>query len=146
MSALTLITTGCYYIDHFDNQKGDRGEWFVLVNGCHRASANDSFFSTKTSSFKFMVELQIFKKQVLKKVAARMSHNSYISQRKGDLTSNGFNRNARRYSSFRGEWPSSLSSFRQVTEVKLGRMWSNSGWVTSRHDLTTHLVVLRKGR
>ena len=31
----------------------------------------------------------------------------------------------------RGEWPSGLNSFRQVTEVKLGRVRSNSGWVTS---------------
>ena len=29
----------------------------------------------------------------------------------------------------RDEWPSSLYSFRQVTEVKLGRVRSNSGWV-----------------
>ena len=49
----------------------------------------------------------------------------------------------------RGEWPSGLNSFRQETEVKLGRVRSNSGWVTSeprRPDLTTHLIVLRKGR
>ena len=31
----------------------------------------------------------------------------------------------------RGEWPGGLNSFRQVTEVKLGRVRSNSGWVTS---------------
>ena len=31
----------------------------------------------------------------------------------------------------RGEWPSGLYSPRQVTEVKLGRVRSNSGWVTS---------------
>ena len=31
----------------------------------------------------------------------------------------------------RGEWPSGLNSFRQVTEVKLGRVRSDSGWVTS---------------
>ena len=30
-----------------------------------------------------------------------------------------------------GEWPSGLYSFHQVTEVKLGRVGSNSGWVTS---------------
>ena len=30
-----------------------------------------------------------------------------------------------------GEWPSSLFSFRQITEVKLGRVKSHSGWVTS---------------
>ena len=29
------------------------------------------------------------------------------------------------------EWPSGLYSLRQVTEVKLGRVRSNSGWVTS---------------
>ena len=29
-----------------------------------------------------------------------------------------------------GEWPSCLWSLRQVTEVKLGRVRSNSGWVT----------------
>ena len=29
-----------------------------------------------------------------------------------------------------GEWPSGLNSSRQVTEVKLGRVRSNSGWVT----------------
>ena len=32
---------------------------------------------------------------------------------------------------YRGEWPSGLNSLRQVTEVKLGRVRSNSGWVTS---------------
>ena len=31
----------------------------------------------------------------------------------------------------RGEWPSGLNSLRQVTEVKLGRVRSDSGWVTS---------------
>ena len=31
----------------------------------------------------------------------------------------------------RAEWPSGLYSLRQVTEVKLGRVRSNSGWVTS---------------
>ena len=31
----------------------------------------------------------------------------------------------------RGEWPSGLYSLRQVTKVKLGRVRSNSGWVTS---------------
>ena len=31
----------------------------------------------------------------------------------------------------RGEWQSGLYSLRQVTEVKLGRVRSNSGWVTS---------------
>ena len=30
-----------------------------------------------------------------------------------------------------GEWPSGLYSFRQVTEVKLGRVRSDCGWVTS---------------
>ena len=30
-----------------------------------------------------------------------------------------------------GEWPSGLSKFSQVTEVKLGRVRSNCGWVTS---------------
>ena len=29
------------------------------------------------------------------------------------------------------EWPSGLYSLRQVTEVKLGRVRSNSGWVIS---------------
>ena len=29
------------------------------------------------------------------------------------------------------EWPSGLFSHRQVTEVKLGRVRSDSGWVTS---------------
>ena len=29
-----------------------------------------------------------------------------------------------------GEWPSGLYSLRQVTEVKLGRVRSDSGWVT----------------
>ena len=32
--------------------------------------------------------------------------------------------------SMESEWPSGLYSFRQVTEVKLGRIGSNSGWVT----------------
>ena len=31
----------------------------------------------------------------------------------------------------RGEWPSSLYSLRQVTEVKLGRVRSDFGWVTT---------------
>ena len=31
----------------------------------------------------------------------------------------------------RGEWPSGLYSLRQVTEVKLGRVRLNSGWLTS---------------
>ena len=31
----------------------------------------------------------------------------------------------------RGEWPTGLYSLRQVTEVKVGRVRSNSGWVTS---------------
>ena len=31
----------------------------------------------------------------------------------------------------RGEWPSGLYSLRQVTEVKLGRMRSDFGWVTT---------------
>ena len=31
----------------------------------------------------------------------------------------------------RGEWASGLYSLRQVTEVKLGRVRSNPGWVTS---------------
>ena len=31
----------------------------------------------------------------------------------------------------RGEWPSGLNSLRQVTEVKLGRVRSNSRWVTT---------------
>ena len=30
----------------------------------------------------------------------------------------------------RGEWPSGLYSLRQVTEVKFGRVRSNSRWVT----------------
>ena len=33
--------------------------------------------------------------------------------------------------SIRDEWPSGLNSFCQVTEVKLGRVRSDSGWVTS---------------
>ena len=36
-----------------------------------------------------------------------------------------------RYQEMRGEWPNGLYSLRQVTEVKLGRVRSNSGWVTS---------------
>ena len=31
----------------------------------------------------------------------------------------------------RGEWPTGLYSLRQVTEVKLGRVRSDFGWVTS---------------
>ena len=31
----------------------------------------------------------------------------------------------------RSEWPSGLYSPRQVTEVKLGRVRSDAGWVTS---------------
>ena len=34
-------------------------------------------------------------------------------------------------SSMRGEWPSGLHSLRQVTEVKLGRVRSDFGWVTT---------------
>ena len=30
-----------------------------------------------------------------------------------------------------GKWPSGLYSFRQVTEVKLGRVRSDFGWVTT---------------
>ena len=30
-----------------------------------------------------------------------------------------------------GEWPSGLYSLRQVTEVKLGRVRSDAGWVTT---------------
>ena len=30
----------------------------------------------------------------------------------------------------RGEWPSGLYSLRQVTEVELGRVRSDFGWVT----------------
>ena len=44
----------------------------------------------------------------------------------------------------RGEWPSGLSSFRQVPEVKLGRVRSDSERVNSEAP-TTHIVVLRKG-
>ena len=32
---------------------------------------------------------------------------------------------------YRGEWPSGLYSLRQVTEVKLGRVRSDFGWVTT---------------
>ena len=32
---------------------------------------------------------------------------------------------------WRGEWPSGLYSLRQVTEVKLGQVRSDFGWVTS---------------
>ena len=32
----------------------------------------------------------------------------------------------------RGEWASGLYSLRQVTEVKLGRVRSDFGWVTSK--------------
>ena len=32
---------------------------------------------------------------------------------------------------WRGEWPSGLYSLRQVTEVNLGRVRSDFGWVTS---------------
>ena len=34
-------------------------------------------------------------------------------------------------SDLRGEWPSGLNSLRQVTEVKLGRVRSDFGWVTT---------------
>ena len=36
-----------------------------------------------------------------------------------------------RISTLQGEWPSGLYSLSQVTEVKFGRVRSNSGWVTS---------------
>ena len=35
------------------------------------------------------------------------------------------------FKELRGEWPSGLYSLHQVTEVKLGRVRSDSGWVTS---------------
>ena len=38
---------------------------------------------------------------------------------------------AKHYGWLRGEWPSGLYSLRQVTEVKLGRVRSDFGWVTS---------------
>ena len=44
-----------------------------------------------------------------------------------------------------GEWLSGFHSFRQVTEVNLGQVRSDSGWVTLGPDLTTHLVVLWMG-
>ena len=37
----------------------------------------------------------------------------------------------RRANDLRGGWPSGLYSLRQVTEVKLGRVRSDFGWVTS---------------
>ena len=40
-------------------------------------------------------------------------------------------RKAAQMHSLRGEWPSGLYSLRQVTEVKLGRVRSDFGWVTS---------------
>ena len=43
-------------IDHFDNQKRRLGERFVVVNGCHGASMNDGFPSTKAVSLKFITE------------------------------------------------------------------------------------------
>ena len=33
-------------------------------------------------------------------------------------------------SNLRGEWPGGLNIFRQVTEIKLGLVRSDSGWVT----------------
>ena len=38
---------------------------------------------------------------------------------------------ATKESTLRGEWQSGLNSFSQVTEVEVGRVRSNSGWVTS---------------
>ena len=38
-------------------KKGDWGERFVLVNGCHGASTNDRYPSTKTFGFKFTVKI-----------------------------------------------------------------------------------------
>ena len=35
------------------------------------------------------------------------------------------------YGPLRGEWPSGLYSLRQVAEVKLGRVRSDFGWVTT---------------
>ena len=46
------------------------------------------------------------------------------SQDKGDLIKGPFR-------ILRGEWASGLYSLRQVTEVKLGRVGSDSGWVTT---------------
>ena len=39
--------------------------------------------------------------------------------------------NMRTTTSVQGEWPSGLYSLRQVTEVKLGRVRSDFGWVTT---------------
>ena len=44
----------------------------------------------------------------------------------------------------RSEWPSGLKSFRQVPEVKLGRVRSDSGWVLG--GLTSHLTLSSFGR
>ena len=45
----------------------------------------------------------------------------------------------------RGEWPSSLNCFRQVTEVQLGRVRSNSGWMTSK-AFTSQLTLSSFGK
>ena len=48
----------------------------------------------------------------------------------------------------RDEWPSGLYSLRQVTEVKLGRVRSNSGWVNPGElgGLTSQLTSSYLGR
>ena len=38
-------------------KKGDWGEPFVLVNGCHGASVNDRLPSTKTVSLKYIIAM-----------------------------------------------------------------------------------------
>ena len=48
-------------------RKGDWGEGFVLVNGCHEASTNDRFPSTKTLVLNSRLKLRIFEKVVPKK-------------------------------------------------------------------------------
>ena len=53
-----------------------------------------------------------------------MSKINSKSQDKGDLTKGPFR-------ILRGEWPSGLYSLRQVTDVKLGRVGSDSGWMTT---------------
>ena len=49
----------------------------------------------------------------------------------GTLQLRNFSKAEFTYTSLRGEWPSGLYSLRQVTEVKLGRVRSDFGWVTT---------------
>ena len=49
----------------------------------------------------------------------------------GDFSQNSYSLMSYPIHPIWGEWPSGLYNFHQATEVKLGQVRSNSGWVTS---------------